>query len=340
MNANTIIYCRVSTDTQNFESQQYSCEKFCKQNNLNANKVYHETGSARSIMNLNLLQDIINNNVDINLIVYSIDRLTRNVDDGELIYNALKDRNIIVFSVTEPSIFSFKHLYDNRVKEAARESQLISERVKRSIDFRKFKGDHIGNAGYGFKIVYIKTIKDSDIMDYEDVYNQENYNEYSNAGEIISNFIVDSNVNTIFKPLINSETHYNRRVLMHDIKEMRIVNFIKNTCGKRLSCKEFSNEANNLVDNFNLNWEPIVFYKEFDDSDDSEYSPENMQQSYWFCSVKPNDSYYNRIKKSFISNNKKILINSDHISEFLGCYSIKKRGLIWNSGMVDYINTK
>jgi len=332
----TIIYCRVSTETQNFESQQYSCEQYCNENNFNINKIYHETGSARSIMNLNLLQEIINDNVDVNLVVYSVDRLTRNVQDAELIYNAFKDRNINVCSVMEQGIFNLKHIWDNRVQEAARESELISVRVKRSIALRRFKGDHIGNAGYGYKIVYIKTQKDSDIMDYEDIYNQENYNNYSNAGEIISNFIAEKgNNNSVFKPLINLKTHYNRRVLMHDINEMKIVNFIKSSCDKRLSCKEFSNHAEYLVDNFNLNWVPIRFYKEFDDSDDGDYSPDNEEKTYWFTSAKSNESnYYSRIKKSFISNSKKILINHELIAAFLRCYDIKKRGEEWNAGMV------
>lgn len=346
-NTNAIIYCRVSTETQNFESQQYSCEQFCLENNLNIIDIYHETGSARSIMNLDLLQEIINDNVDVNLVVYSVDRLTRNIQDAELIYNAFKDRNINVCSVTEPGIFNYKHIWDNRVQEAARESELISQRVKRNIDYRRFRGDHIGPAGYGYKIVYIKTQKDSDIMDYEEVYEQENFNEYSNAGQIISNFISErnesNNENTVFKPKINPETHYNRRVLMHDINEMKIVNFIKDTFGKRLSCLQFSRQGKYLVDNLNLNWMPIRFYKEFDDSDDADYSPENEEKTYWFCSAigeGTTDSYYNKIKKSFIPISKKILINDDLIAAFLRCYNIKKRGLEWNGEMVKYIADK
>jgi DNA invertase Pin-like site-specific DNA recombinase len=345
-NGNAIIYCRISSDTQNFESQQYSCEEYCKRNNLNIISIYHETGSARSINNLQLLQEIITDNVDINLVVYSVDRLTRNIQDAELIYDAFNSRNINVWSITEEVNFfdpRNKHLWDIRVKEAARESELISQRVKRSIDFRRFKGDYIGNAAYGYKIVYVKTLKDADIMDYEETYNEENFDEYSYAGELISEFITERTEsqhpegnNTVFKPKINPETHYNRRVLMHDIKEMKVVNFIKNTCNHMLSCKQFTNYAELLISQFDKEFFPIRFYNEFDDSDDASYSPDNEVKSYWFCDV--SDDHYYRAKKNFIPNSKKIIITPDMISQFLNSYGIYKRALRWNSGMVSYIS--
>lgn len=328
-NAINIIYCRVSSATQNLDEQEYACKEYCQQNGINVNAIIRETGSARyGINNLPKLQDtIFNMGMPFNLIVWSFDRLTRSTSED--LYQIFQNKNINLITVNDNTPLILQH-WNTRLQQAVTESNLISERVTRSVRYRRAIGDHIGNAGYGYQIKYVPVEKNTKFNRLTQTYDNSNNNA---SGQLISRQIND-NVPLKRKPEINEETHHNRRVLMYDNYEMNVVDFIQNTYQKRLNCKEFMNFARDLTESYNLNWTPIKFYKEFEDLDDDNYNPENQDRTYFFCYT---DDLVDLPRKSYIADYKKIQIQDYHIAAFLNDYHITKRGEYWTNNMVKYI---
>lgn len=349
MNPNnlTIIYCRISSDTQNFEAQEFACKEYCNRNGLFVNAIVREIGSARyGINNLPKLQELIfETGMPFNLVVWSVDRITRNINDRMVLYNLFIQNNINIITVNE---FTFeigttqgRLTWNTRVEEAEHESNLISERVKRSVMYRRSIGDHIGNAGYGYKIVYVPITRHDNFNNLTETYHQgcSDHSGRLIAEQINLNRNSSNVINRTFRPKINEETQYNRRVLMYDIKEMDVIDFIKCTFEKRMSTLEFMNYAKTLIDYLDLDWTPIKFYKEFDDTDEGEYSPRNEFKTYYFCYIGSTE-FYDLPKKSFIAYSKVIQIQDYHITGFLNDYHITKRGEIWTREMVKYIASK
>lgn len=340
MNNNQInlIYSRVSSNQQTFESQEFACREYCNQNGMVINSMVREMGSARYGFNdLPKLQNVIfNMGIPFNLIVWSIDRLTRNYDDCETLYNILIRNKISVFSVSDNVQVNSFDFWKARVKEAHYESDEISERVKRSVKYRRFVGDHIGNPAYGYKIVYVPTKKDSDYMDYTDVYEQENSTFFDEAGKTISKIISSSSRKPVNMPVINDATHYNRRVLMLDIKEQMVIDFIKTTYQTRLNENEFNMKIQKLLDYNELEWFPIVFYKEFEDNDPSYTERGYAEKSYSFAYVLSNDRR-NVDKNLLIKKSQKIVIQDYHIAAVLNDYQFTKRGQQWTCDLVKSI---
>lgn len=330
-----IIYCRISSATQNLDEQEYACKEYCRQNGLNVNAIVREIGSARyGINNLPKLQDtIFNMGMPFNLIVWSFDRLTRSTSED--LYGIFIDKNINLVTVNDPTPLTF--IYWNQcLQQAVTESNLISERVTRSVRYRRAIGDHIGNAGYGYQIQYVPVQKNAKFNRLTQ--NYDNSNVIGNAigsGQLISQQINNNQRNVQDKPEINEETHYNRRVLMYNTSEMNVVDFIKNTYQKRLNCREFMNFAKNLIESIdcNFNWTPIKFYKEFQDLDDDNYNPQETK-TYFFCYA---DDLLDIPRKSYLPDYKKIVIQDYHIAAFLNDYHITKRGEYWTNNMVKYI---
>lgn len=150
------IYCRVSTKEQSLESQQYSCVKFCVENGYNVIDVITESCSARKIKSQHKLVNLIKGNHDITIIVNSVDRFSRNVIESSQMCNIMKQNNINLISVTDHIDLSTaygKHSFRARVSTAQLESDTISERVLRTINYKRERGLCLSTrAKYGYKI--------------------------------------------------------------------------------------------------------------------------------------------------------------------------------------------
>ena len=153
------IYCRISSTDQSLDSQEFACRQFCEAQNINVAEVVHEISSARKLSNLKALNKIISSNYNSTIIVYAIDRFCRNTADAMAIIKVLDRRNINLVSVMDHinlNTASGRHAFRIRMSDAEHESDLISERVRRSLAFRKARGDHIGKPGYGYTIEVIE----------------------------------------------------------------------------------------------------------------------------------------------------------------------------------------
>ena len=108
-----VIYTRVSTDEQTFgyslETQEAACKKYSEQQNLEVVKVFREEGvSAKTITNRPVLRELLSFCLDkknsiSTILVYKIDRWSRNVAEGTTALALLAKRGIDLKSVTEPS---------------------------------------------------------------------------------------------------------------------------------------------------------------------------------------------------------------------------------------------
>jgi site-specific DNA recombinase len=102
------IYCRVSTDDQEKEgtslhTQQDSCLNYCKQKDYQVVNQFSETFSGLTLDRPELikLRNLIRtNNIDV-LVIYCLDRLSRNATHGVILRDDLDKHHVILESVTE-----------------------------------------------------------------------------------------------------------------------------------------------------------------------------------------------------------------------------------------------
>jgi DNA invertase Pin-like site-specific DNA recombinase len=166
----SIIYVRSSTKNQNneynnsasLEMQIFSCENFAKQNNLDIISIEKEICSARKGSNQKVLKSIIENNNNINLMVFDISRFSRNHFDGTKMLKHCLEKGITIYSVKD-NLF-VKDLRDiqsftNLLISAQAESDAISHRVLQSIEYRKSLGAYFGKEKFGYSIIKENNIK-------------------------------------------------------------------------------------------------------------------------------------------------------------------------------------
>lgn len=158
-----VIYVRASTKEQNIEAQKHACEEFCIKNKLNVIKCYIEKCSAYKQFSQPKLNQLLYTHDNINLIVFSVDRFSRNVKKSDNTIKSLENKNIVLISVKENINLNTafgKHSFRAHVNAAQYESELISERVKNSVKYRKDNNIHVGQAPYGYRLENKKLIQD------------------------------------------------------------------------------------------------------------------------------------------------------------------------------------
>ncbi len=102
------IYCRVSTDDQDKEgtslqTQLDACLKYCQEKGYHVARKFTETYSGLTLERPELakLRDVIRgNDVDV-IVVYCLDRLSRNATHGVILRDELDKHHIMLESVTE-----------------------------------------------------------------------------------------------------------------------------------------------------------------------------------------------------------------------------------------------
>lgn len=153
---NTVIYCRVSRENQNMDAQKDACIEFCNRLHLNVIQIVCEKKSSFKCKQVGLAK-IMNTHSNCNLIVFRVDRLCRNIGVCNKLITDLEKNNIVLYSVSDSINLTNaygKNLFRQLVSTAQYESELISERGKVSIAFRKKHGLAIGGCiPYGYEKV-------------------------------------------------------------------------------------------------------------------------------------------------------------------------------------------
>ena len=173
-NKNDCIYCRISSQKQSLDSQEEECKKFCIEKGYTIKETIREIKSARLFKNMTKLKECIYRNKNIDIIVLSIDRFMRNFSDTKNIITKLKQNNINIISINKGNEHNIpiplligngdngnngdvinEEFLDN-IKLAQLESELISHRVKRGIDYKLSLGNYFGAPGYGYDTAFIE----------------------------------------------------------------------------------------------------------------------------------------------------------------------------------------
>ncbi len=149
INSNTYAYYRVSSKNQkdgfSIEQQRDACNNYCKTKHLKLLGEVTEIVSARFMKNQQKLNNLIKLVENCNLIFYEPTRLSRNPEDYHKLLKMCNDKNITLHSVN-PNLVSDnnndKRLIATGVVDGQFESDFISNRMKKSVSYRKSHGKY------------------------------------------------------------------------------------------------------------------------------------------------------------------------------------------------------
>ncbi len=139
----TILYSRVSTEEQAKEGhslffQRQQLEDYCHKNNIRNFFYYEEDGKSGKNLNREKLkqlgQEVMSGEVE-RIVVLSVDRLTRNIEDYIKISKVLESLDVELVSLTEnlSNDAMGEFLQHILIAKAQMERKVISERTKRGI---------------------------------------------------------------------------------------------------------------------------------------------------------------------------------------------------------------
>jgi DNA invertase Pin-like site-specific DNA recombinase len=150
-----IIYCRVSTEKQQYQgtsldTQEDLCKRYCQNNGISVLRILRESKSSGNMDMQETLKTVIEENIT-HLIVYSVSRFSRNVSQGLDFARQLSVKGIALVSATElldTSTPSGQYNLISLLNNAEFERKLISQRVRDVIQFNKSRGFVYGKAPY------------------------------------------------------------------------------------------------------------------------------------------------------------------------------------------------
>jgi DNA invertase Pin-like site-specific DNA recombinase len=160
INNSALIYSRISTPQQktgtSLESQLALCKDYCKLVKLNLIKNVEEICSARQMSKQIKLNQIITDYTNINIIVLEPSRLCRNIKDFTNFLEICEKKNIILHFVQSITVsnnsMDIKKMI-SYVYDAETESKILSQRIKRSIVYRKQMKTYLPSiSSFGFMI--------------------------------------------------------------------------------------------------------------------------------------------------------------------------------------------
>jgi site-specific DNA recombinase len=161
MTSNVAIYSRVSTEEQakeglSIDAQIDKCKAFCSARDWNVYKVYKDAGFSagtmkRPAMEL-LLRDAKEKKFNI-ILVFKIDRFSRNLKDLIMVLEKLKEKDINFTSVTEQidTTSAMGEAFFQIIGVFAQlERGMVKERVKLAFDRKIDFGESLSRAPFGY----------------------------------------------------------------------------------------------------------------------------------------------------------------------------------------------
>lgn len=149
-----IIYCRVSSAKQSMNAQIDVCRTYCDSKGYNVIDVVTETSTAFQDHCQPKLLNLISSITNTNLIIYNIDRFSRNVNNCDKMIRTLLDNQINIDCVLNPINISSalgRRNLRHAVLDSQYESELNSERTKKNHSYRKKNGIKTRST-YGFDL--------------------------------------------------------------------------------------------------------------------------------------------------------------------------------------------
>lgn len=151
-----LIYLRVSSEKQEIETQNRICLEYIKKKENTKDFEYEifsdpDTSSGKSMCKRLGLQQLLNTmQKGQTVLVYKLDRLSRDVIEMITIYRKIKDKGIDIIAINDPYTDEFTVGLMGLVAQKERDN--IRKRTKDSIQTKKQKGERYSlHAPYGFK---------------------------------------------------------------------------------------------------------------------------------------------------------------------------------------------
>ena len=170
-NPSGFIYTRCSTSNDiSIETQRKACFDYAKSNGimlLPFGYQYDNNVSARNMNNLDFELGFWEKHIPdgSDMIIYSVDRLSRNLLKGIQFLESLSARKINIHFVTNEIIYNAnvsaaaKSMIQQELQTAEKYSNITSEKVKGTINRLRQEGHIFGRAPYGYKHVKIDNIR-------------------------------------------------------------------------------------------------------------------------------------------------------------------------------------
>ena len=176
---NGFIYARCSTTNDiSIETQRQACFAYAKAMNIKLVSYgyqYDNNVSARNMNNLKYELGFWEKRIpeDGNLIIYSVDRLSRDLVKGIQFLEKLVSRGIQIHFVFNEIIYkkemsaAAKSMVQQELQTAEKYSNIISEKIKGTLKRLRAEGHDFGRARYGYKSVKINGIRKHVVNDLE-----------------------------------------------------------------------------------------------------------------------------------------------------------------------------
>lgn len=165
---NVIIYCRISTtnprvkqhNNTSLSVQEQVCRDYCKDNGYSVDSVINEVGSAYNKLPTELNNKVIHpDNAGKRVIIYAVDRFSRNTDFGFQLLKEAKQYNIVIDFVSDSfTTANDRHILQIKAEilRAEHESRIIGSRIKELNKVKRKQGWAFGSIakfGYQFKMI-------------------------------------------------------------------------------------------------------------------------------------------------------------------------------------------
>lgn len=161
LSKSAVIYCRVSTvgqvtDGVSLGAQERSCREWAVKNGFSNVKVFADAGlSGKSAANRPELQKALKEATRQNacLVVYSLSRLARSIRDTLNITENLEKHKCDLVSLSESidtTTAAGRMIFRLLATLAQFERELVSERTRAAMTFKKTQGERVGKIPFGF----------------------------------------------------------------------------------------------------------------------------------------------------------------------------------------------
>ena len=284
----SLIYIRSSSKSQNdeennknsYDNQLSANMKYLKENKLNIMNISFQTKRACNIKkHLDYYETLKSGNYN-HLIVSEPSRLSRTYREGMEILKICDENDITIHcsidKITSATLYGRNKIIKG-FKNAEIESNLVSLRIKNSVNQRKNFGSKIGSSGYGYNIK--KNINNSIGYPVRMEVPKENEQKMISLIKMLyfgSNMIP---INTIFRELINDQNYY---LTYHDQSENKLKKYSKILFGhfrkndianilnqlnllrrdKLWSCHTINNIINRIKNDYLTQKIPMVYHQE------------------------------------------------------------------------------
>ena len=167
-------YCRVSTEEQardgfSLDAQEEKIQEYAKFKDLELVKIIREEGESGKNLDrpgLQKLLQLVEDQKAEALIVYKLDRLTRNTSNLlQLVEEVFKKGNTRFFSITEDidtDSAMGKFFLTIMGAMAQMERELVSERTSAALQYKKQQGDSLGKIPFGWDRVDGQLMRDQE----------------------------------------------------------------------------------------------------------------------------------------------------------------------------------